>query len=204
VLVVAVVVAAATKVEVGLSRLVFSRSDESLLLTILGVTILVAGAAEEFGISAAVAALLVGITLSGPAAEAAHGLLAPMRDLFGAIFFAFVGLSLDPGAVPPVLLPALALGLVTTCTKFATGWIGAAQAGIGIRGRVRTGAVLSARGEFSIAIAGLATTAGVAARFEALAVSYVFVLALVGPLLARFAEPLGAMLERRRMDKIVL
>jgi monovalent cation:H+ antiporter-2, CPA2 family len=204
VLIVVVVVAAATRIEVGLSKIVFSRSDESLLLTILGITILVAGAAEEFGISAAVAALLVGITLSGPAAEAAHGLLSPMRDLFGAIFFAFVGLSLDPGDVPPVLMAAIVLGLITLTTKFATGWIGAARAGIGVRGRVRTGAVLAARGEFSIAIAGLATTAGVAARFEALAVSYVFVLALVGPLLARFAEPIAAILESRRTSKIPL
>lgn len=192
--IVIVVLAVATRVEVGLSRLVFSRSDESLLLTILGITILVAGAAEFFGISAAVAALLVGISLSGPAAEAAQGLLSPMRDLFAAIFFAFIGLSLDPSAVPPVLPAALALAAITLVTKFATGWLGAARAGVGTRGRTRAGAILSARGEFSIVIAGLATTAGVAAGFEALAVSYVFVLALIGPIFTRFADRVGAAL----------
>lgn len=197
VIVVIAVLALATRVEVGISRLVFSRSDESLLLTILGLTILIAGAAELFGVSAAVAALLIGIVLSGPAAEAAQGLLAPMRDLFAAIFFAFVGLSLDPSVIPAVLPAATVIALVTIVTKFATGWLGAAKAGVGIRGRNRAGAVLTARGEFSIAIAGLATTAGVAPRFEALAISYVFLLALVGPLLARFAEPLGIVLTRR-------
>jgi monovalent cation:H+ antiporter-2, CPA2 family len=188
VIVVSVVLAAATRIEVGVSKLVFSRSDESLLLTILGVTVLIAGAAELFGLSAAVAALLLGIVLSGPAAEAAHGLLSPLRDLFAALFFAFVGLSVDPASIPPVLLPAALLALLTVFTKFATGWIGARRAGVGTRGRIRAGAILTARGEFSIAIAGLATAAGVAADFEALAISYVFVLAIVGPILARFAD----------------
>ena len=197
VVLVASVLAAATRLEVGISRLVFSRSDESLLLTILGMTILVAGAAEVFGISAAVAALLVGIVLSGPAAEAAHGLLSPMRDLFAAMFFAFVGLSVDPSSIPPVLFPAVVLAVLTLATKFATGWIGAARSGVGIRGRARAGAMLTARGEFSIAIAGLAASAGVAADFEALAISYVFILAILGPILARLADPLGQRLVDR-------
>lgn len=195
--VVALVLAAANRLEVGISRLIFSRSDESLLLTILGVTILVAGAAELFGVSAAVAALVVGIVLSGPAAEAAHGLLSPLRDLFAAFFFAFVGLSVDPASIPPVLLPAGALAVVTLGTKFATGWIGAARSGVGLRGRSRAGAMLSARGEFSIAIAGLAAAAGVAADFEALAISYVFILAISGPILARLADPIGSVFLRR-------
>lgn len=201
VVVVAVVLGAATKIEVGISRLVFSRSDESLLLTILGMTILVAGAAEVFGLSAAVAALLVGIVLSGPAAEAAHGLLSPMRDLFAAMFFAFVGLSVDPSSIPPVLVPASILAVITVATKFATGWVGAKRAGVGLRGRARAGALLTARGEFSIAIAGLATAAGVAADFEALAISYVFVLAIFGPLFVRFADPVGEALIRRTQDR---
>ena len=195
--IVVVVLGAATRIEVGVSRFVFSRSDESLLLTILGMTIFIAGSAEVFGLSAAVAALLVGIVLSGPAAEAAHGLLAPMRDLFAALFFAFVGLSVDPASIPPVLAPASALALVTLATKFVTGWIGAARLDVGLRGRTRAGAMLSPRGEFSIAIAGLATAAGVAGDFEALAVSYVFVLAIVGPVFVRFADPIGESLVTR-------
>lgn len=194
------VLLAATRIEVGLSRLVFSRSDESLLLTILGLTILVAGAAEVFGISAAVAALLVGIVLSGPAAEAAHGLLAPLRDLFAAMFFAFVGLSVDPSSIPPVLFPAGVLAVVTLLTKFITGWLGAARADVALRGRVRAGAILSPRGEFSIAIVGLATAAGVAADFEAMALGYVFVLAIIGPIFVRSADGIGDYL-RRRADR---
>jgi CPA2 family monovalent cation:H+ antiporter-2 len=179
----------ALKVEVGLSRLVFSHSDETLLLTILGITVLTAGFAERLQVSAAVAALLVGIMMSGPAAEGARQLLTPLRDLFAALFFAFVGLSVEPGSLPAALPIAIALGVVGAITKFATGWFGAGWAQIGTPGRVRSGLTLIARGEFSLAIAGLGIASGVDPDFGPVAIAYVLVLAVMGPLLVRFAEP---------------
>lgn len=92
--------AIALRVEVGVSRLIFSHSDEALLLTILGLAVLVAGIAELVQVSAAVGALLVGIALSGPAAHGARALLAPLRHFMAAIFFAFFGLSVDPRTFP--------------------------------------------------------------------------------------------------------
>lgn len=176
--------------DVGLSRLLFSHSDEALLLTILGLAILVAGVAEMVQVSAAVGALLVGIALSGPAARGAQALLTPLRDFLAAIFFVFFGLSVDPGLIPPALGPALALAFFTAITKFATGWWGAGRAGVGPRGRARAGATLIARGEFSIVIAGLAVASGVDADVGALSIAYVLVLAVLGPLAAKFAEPI--------------
>jgi CPA2 family monovalent cation:H+ antiporter-2 len=186
-----IVVLTATRVEVGISRVLFSRSDEALLLTILGVTVLVAGAAEFFGISAAVAALILGMVLAGPAAEGARGLLSPLRDLFAAIFFAFVGLSVDPSNIPAVLPAAVVLAISGIASKVATGWAAARRAGCDRAGAIRAGVTLIARGEFSIAIAGLATTAGVVPRFEALAVSYVLLLAVIGPVAVRITDHLA-------------
>jgi CPA2 family monovalent cation:H+ antiporter-2 len=182
--------ALALRLDVGLSRLLFSHSDEALLLTILGIAILVAGVAEMVQVSAAVGALLVGIVLSGPAARGAVALLSPLRDFLAAIFFAFFGLSVDPGLIPPALGPALTLAFITAVTKFATGWWAARRTGVGPRGRARAGATLIARGEFSIVIAGLAVASGVDADVGALSIAYVLVLAILGPLAAKFAEPL--------------
>jgi CPA2 family monovalent cation:H+ antiporter-2 len=187
----------ALKVEVGLSQMIFSKSDEALLLTILGVTLMMAGVAELFQVSAAVAALLVGIMLSGPAAAGARELLSPLRDLFAAIFFAFVGFSLDPSEIPPVLGIGTVLGAITAATKFATGWWSAHRSGIGPKGRARVGAALIARGEFSIAVAGLAVASELEPELGPLAVSYVFLLAVVGPIAARLAEPVADALVRR-------
>ena len=189
--------------DVGLSRLLFSHSDEALLLTILGLAILVAGVAEMVQVSAAVGALLVGIALSGPAARGAQALLTPLRDFLAAIFFVFFGLIVDPGLIPPALGPALALAFFTAITKFATGWWGAGRAGVGPRGRARAGATLIARGEFSIVIAGLAVASGVDADVGALSIAYVLVLAILGPLAAKFAEPItDAVLARSARRKI--
>ncbi|MGW0774095.1 cation:proton antiporter [Streptomyces sp. NPDC002835] len=178
-----------------ISRAVSSDNPEMLLLVVLGLTLFVAGIAQELQVSAAVGAFLVGIALSGEVAEGAHNLLAPLRDLFAAVFFVFFGLSTDPAAIPPVIVPALILAFVTALTKIATGWYAARRAGIGPRGRLRAGGALVARGEFSIVIAGLAV--GVEPRIGPLATAYVLILVIVGPLTARFTEPLARRLLRR-------
>ncbi|QIP83965.1 cation:proton antiporter [Streptomyces sp. Tu 2975] len=172
-----------------ISRAVSSDNPEMLLLVVLGLTLFVAGIAQELQVSAAVGAFLVGIALSGEVAEGAHNLLAPLRDLFAAVFFVFFGLSTDPADIPPVLVPALILAVVTALTKIATGWYAARRAGIGPRGRLRAGGTLVARGEFSIVIAGLAV--GVEPRIGPLATAYVLILVIIGPLTARWTEPIG-------------
>ena len=193
---VALVLVVAVRYGETLSRLVFSPSDEVLLLVILGLTLVVAGVAERLQVSAAVGAFLVGIALSGQAAEAAQALLTPLRDLFAAVFFVFFGLQTDPRSIPPVALAAVALALVTAATKVATGWWAARRAGVGVRGRWRAGTSLVARGEFSIVIAGLAVAAGREPTLGPLATAYVLILAVLGPLAARASEPLRVGLSR--------
>jgi CPA2 family monovalent cation:H+ antiporter-2 len=199
--VVALVLVVALRFGGALSRLVFSPSDEVLLLVILGLTLMVAGLAERLQVSAAVGAFLVGLAISGPVAHGARALLTPLRDHFAAVFFVFFGLQTDPRSIPPVLGAAAVLAVVTAATKVGTGWWAARRAGIGIAGRLRAGGALVARGEFSVVIAGLAVTAGVESRLGPLATTYVLVLAMVGPVIARAADPVGAaLLARRRRE----
>ncbi|MFJ5229074.1 cation:proton antiporter [Kitasatospora sp. NPDC088391] len=181
-----------------ISRFVSHDDPEKLLLVVLGLTLLVAGIAQQLQVSAAVGAFLVGIALSGEAAEGAHTLLSPLRDLFAAVFFVFFGLNTNPASIPPVLLPALALAVTTALTKIATGWWAARRAGIATPGRWRAGGALVARGEFSIVIAGLAVTAGIEPSLGPLATAYVLLLVVIGPLAARWTEPLATRLTPRR------
>lgn len=171
------------------SRALSSDEPEFLLLGVLGLTVLVAGIADRLQVSAAVGAFLVGIAISDEVAEHAQELLSPLRDLFAAVFFVFFGLSTDPADLPPVLLPAFILAVVTAVTKIATGYWAARRAGIAKPGRYRAGGALVARGEFSIVIAGLAVAAGTDSRLGPLATAYVLILVVAGPLTARFAEP---------------
>jgi CPA2 family monovalent cation:H+ antiporter-2 len=175
-----------------ISRFVSSDDPEKLLLVVLGTTLLVAGVAQQLQVSAAVGAFLVGIALSGEVAENTHHLLMPLRDLFAAVFFVFFGLSTDPTTIPSVLAPAFALAVLTVLTKVATGYWAAKRAGIAARGRWRSGGALVARGEFSIVIAGLAVSAGaVDPSLGPMATAYVLLLVVMGPLAARFTEPVA-------------
>jgi CPA2 family monovalent cation:H+ antiporter-2 len=169
--------------------LVFHRSDEVSLLTVFGVTLLVSGLAEGVNISAAVGAFLVGIALSGEAVARADSLLSPLRDLFAAVFFVFFGLSTDPGEIPGVLLVAVLLGVVTAATKLFVGRWAARRGGVGPAGQLRAGLTLVARGEFSIIIAGLAVGVSGAEELPALAAAYVLLMAVMGPLAAKIADP---------------
>jgi CPA2 family monovalent cation:H+ antiporter-2 len=182
-----------------INRLVFSPDDEVLLLRVFGLALLVAGLAEQLQVSAAVGAFLIGIALSGRVAEEARNLLSPLRDLFAAVFFVFFGLRTDPSAIPPVLLAAGLLALVTAVTKVATGWWAARRAGIGRLGRVRAGTVIVARGEFNIVVAALA--GAVEPRIGPLAAAYVLITAVGGPVVARFAEPVAVRLVRLRRGR---
>jgi len=199
----AVVFALALRWGEAVSRIIFTGNREILLLCILGFALLVAGVAERVQISAAVGAFLVGIALSGRTAEGARDLLEPLRDLFAAVFFVFFGLQTDPSTLPAVALPALALAVWGIATKVLTGWYAAGRAGIGTRGRVRAGMTLVARGEFSIVIAGLLLAAGVAVDLAPLAVCYVLILAVLGPIAARAADPVGRLLVRWQDTRVL-
>ncbi|GAA3382198.1 cation:proton antiporter [Cryptosporangium minutisporangium] len=185
---VAIVLLVALRYGDWITKLVSADNPEALLLGVLGLTLLVAGIASELQVSAAVGAFLVGIALSGEVAHSATALLSPLRDLFAAVFFVFFGLSTDPETIPPVLLPALGLAIVTMGTKVLTGWYAARRAGIGSKGRLRAGLALMPRGEFSIVIAGLAVAAGVDGELGALATAYVLITVVSGPLLARISD----------------
>ncbi|TXI38738.1 MAG: cation:proton antiporter [Mycobacterium sp.] len=160
--------------------------DEQLLLRILGLTLIVAAVAEEIHASAAVGAFLVGLTLTGRTADRARAVLGPLRDLFAAAFFLSIGFAVAPAELLPQLPAALALAAVTAVTKIATGVYAARRDGAARPGQLRAGTALIARGEFSLVIIGLVGAgSGVLA---AIATPYVFVLAIAGPLIARFTR----------------
>ena len=169
-----------------LSRLAAHQSEEVVLLTTFGMVLLVSGLAERFQVSAGIAAFLVGIALSGPMAEETRRLIAPLRDLFAATFFFFFGLEVDPATLPGAIPVALVLGVITGATKLLTGMVAARRRELDRKARVRAGALLLPRGEFSIVVAGLG--AGFEPALAPLSAAYVLLLAIFGPFLVRMTK----------------
>jgi len=73
---------------------------------------------------------------------------------------------------------------VAAGTKMLTGQFAARREGVARPGQLRAGTALIARGEFSLVIIALVGTS--LEDVGAVATPYVFILAIVGPVLARF------------------
>lgn len=176
-----------------LSRALSPASDESLLLAVFGLTLLVGGLAEEVRVSAAIGAFLVGLALSGPVQARASTIVGPLRDLFAATFFLFFSFSVDPVDLMDALAPAVLLAVVGVGGKILAGWW-AARRIAAPRGRLRAGTVLIARGEFSIVIAALGSTARDGDELGAMAATYVMITAVLGPLVTKFSDRIASAL----------
>ncbi len=196
---VAIILLAALRYGRRISNLVAGGSDETFLLTVFGITLLVAGVAQQLEVSGAIGAFLVGLALSGRAEDRANQLISPLRDLFAATFFLFFSFQIDPADLVDAAIPALVLAVVTSLTKVATGWYAAGRVGAAPKGRMRAGTVLIARGEFSIVIAALGSSLLNGPDLGALAASYVLITAIIGPVAAKFADeiPIPTRLMRR-------
>ena len=181
---------AATRASHRIGAMLTHEQDEQVMLRVLGLTMLVAAATHLLGASAAVGAFLVGIAIPGSLAERARSILGPQRDLFAAIFFVSFGLATNPRHLLAQLPLALVLALVGILGKVATGWYAARRDGVQRRGRIRAGLTLTPRGEFSVVIAGLAVAAG-HTQVGLTATGYVLILAVVGPVLAKFGDAIG-------------
>ena len=202
---VAVILLVAIRYGRHLSDKIAGGSDEAFLLTVFGITLLVAGIAQSLEVSGAIGAFLVGLALSGRAKERAETLISPLRDLFAAMFFLFFSLQIDPTDLLNAIGPALALAVVGVFTKMITGWYAAGRVGAGPKGRMRAATVVIARGEFSIVIAALGSSLVDGPELGALAAGYVLVTAMIGPVITKFADriPIPGFLSRRQIAENV-
>ncbi|WP_254536673.1 cation:proton antiporter [Halomarina litorea] len=176
-------------------------TNESFVLRAVAAATLVAGIALALGVSEAVAAFFVGMGFSSTDhVEKLERLLAPLRDTFAAVFFFWIGVTTDPVLVAGTVgLLALAV-VVSTPTKFATGYLAGRLYDLDPRRSVRVGAGLVTRGEFSLIIAALVTAGGTPVLSEvipAFAVGYVLVMSVLGTTLMGYADRLAALLPDR-------
>lgn len=179
-------------------KLLSSDDDELLTVLFVGFAVVVAGIAEEFGVSDAIGALMAGLIVAETrAAKRIEHLVLPLRDAFAAVFFFAFGLTIDPAAISTVALPvALAVG-VTIVMNLIAGSVGAWIYRLGPRAAANAGLTLLGRGEFSLIIATFAAAAGLDERVAPFVAVYVLVLAILGPILASRSRWFVGLLPRR-------
>ncbi|MDB2294479.1 cation:proton antiporter, partial [Halorubrum ezzemoulense] len=148
-------------------RLVATDNREFVALRAVAAVVFVAGAALALGVSEAVAAFFVGMAFS--ATERVHTVetvLEPVRDVFAAVFFFWIGLVTDPALFADVAaLVALAV-VVTAPSKLVTGYLAGRAFDLDVRRSTRVGLGMTTRGEFSLIIATVAVTGANAGTFD--------------------------------------
>lgn len=181
-------------------RLITARSDEVLVVLFVGFALLVAGVAYELGVSDAIGAFMAGLALSSTAvASRVKTLVRPLRDAFAALFFFAFGLSIDPGQIGLVVVPA-AIAVVLTLLLAMAAAVGTARInGLDRVATANIAASIAARGEFALILVTLAAGAGLDERLAPFVAVYVLALALASPILAQRSELLARLIPRRAL-----
>lgn len=186
----------------GFERFLAVDSKELFVIRAVAVTVLVAGAALALGISEAVAAFFIGMGFSGTDhVHTLSDLLSPVRDVFAAAFFFWIGLTTNPLLVAAVAVPLAVTVALTTPTKLLSGFLSGRIYALDRRRSVRVATGMVTRGEFSLIITALAATAGgttvLVDTLPALTVGYVLIMSTLGSTLMQHADTLNRVLPRR-------
>lgn len=167
------------------------RSDEMLLVTVLGLCFGVALLAWRLGYSVALGAFLIG-TIVGEAREIGKVrlLTEPVRDMFSAVFFVSTGMLIDPRVLLAYAGPIAAIAVTVVVGKVVTRFFGVIATGRDIRTSLQVGMTLAQIGEFSFIIAALGQQLQATSAFLfPIAVSVSAVTTLLTPYLIRASDP---------------
>ena len=174
------------------SRLVWSKNAEVLLLSVLGLTILVAGVAAQVNASAAVGAFLVGIAISGPVAERAGAPpLTAARPVRGRVLPLLRALDRSPR-------PGLDADSRRDPRGRDDGHQGAHRLSRRPQGRDRRARPVARRfrAHSSRGVLhrhrGVAVASGIPGSLAALATGYVLITIIAGPILSRVPDSAGS------------
>jgi CPA2 family monovalent cation:H+ antiporter-2 len=172
---------------------------ETTVIATVGICFAFALLAQKLGYSVALGAFLGGalVAESGEVVKI-EPLVAPVRDVFAAVFFVAVGMQIDPKLIWE---NATAVGLLTLTVvvgKLVGVSVGAFLVGRDVRTSIQAGMSLAQIGEFSFIIAGVGVGLGAARPFlYAVAVAISAVTTLLTPWLIRAAAPFAALVYRR-------
>ena len=167
------------------------RNDEMLVIAVLGLCFGVSLLALKLGYSVALGAFLIGAIIAE--AREIHrvaALIAPVRDMFSAVFFVAIGMLIDPAMLVRHALPIAVITLAVVAGKVVACSAGAFIGGTDGRTALRVGMGLAQIGEFSFIIAALGQSLHVTDAFlYPIAVAVSAVTTLLTPYLIRGTDP---------------
>lgn len=141
-------------------------NDETLVIVAIGLCLGMVVLATHLGFSSALGAFIMGSLIAeAPNAEKIEHLIAPIKDLFGAVFFVSVGMLVNPALLLEQALPIFVLVVATIIGKLIFSTLGVLASGKSLSTSIHCGFSLAQIGEFSFIIASLGMSLGVISSF---------------------------------------
>ena len=174
-------------------------SPEILVVVVTGLCFGMAVVAEGLGYSVALGAFVAGVLVAESGEKkAVEPLVRPLRDVFAAIFFVSIGMTVDPVAAAAVLPQSLLLVGIVIAAQFVSVSLAGVVSGNGLSRSLSAGLSLGQIGEFSFIIAGIGIAAGIVrGELRSMLVTAAILTAFTTPILFRRAEQLVRWVERR-------
>jgi CPA2 family monovalent cation:H+ antiporter-2 len=181
------------------------KSNEMLIVTVLGLCFGFSLLAAKLGYSVALGAFVIGAVIAeAREIHRVEALLEPVRDMFSAIFFVAIGLLIDPKMLVSHWQPILVITLAVVLGKVLTCSFGAFVGGNDTRTSLRVGMGLAQIGEFSFIIASLGVTLNVTSAFlYPIAVAVSAITTLLTPYLIRSADGVVGWFDRAAPKPLV-
>ena len=178
-------------------------NDETLLIVALGLCCLMAVVSTKVGFSPAFGAFVMGSILAETIeAGKIEKLVAPVKDLFGAIFFVSVGMLVDPKIIVEYAVPIGVLVLTILVGQAIFGTFGFVIGGQSLKSAMRCGFSMAQIGEFSFIIASLGLSLKVTGEFlYPVVVAVSVITTFLTPYMIRASVPCYNVLERRLPKK---
>ncbi|MFT3829287.1 MAG: cation:proton antiporter [Opitutaceae bacterium] len=176
-----------------------TKSDEMMLIAVLGLCFGVSLLATKLGYSVALGAFVIGAVIAETREiHRIETLVAPVRDMFSAVFFVAIGLLIDPAMLLEHWAPILAITVAVVVCKVVACSGGTFLGGYDTKTSLRVGMSVAQIGEFSFIIALLGVSLKVTSEFlYPVAVAVSAITTLLTPYLIRASDGTADRLERR-------
>ena len=137
-------------------------TEETLCIVAVGLCFGMVVLADFAGFSTALGAFVMGAILAETIeADVIHRIIAPIKNLFGAVFFVSVGMLVNPSVLVKYFVPILVIALTVIVFKSSAATLGIVLSGKPLKTAMQGGACFCQIGEFSFIIAGLGLSFGV-------------------------------------------
>ncbi len=173
-------------------------NSETLLVVAMSLCFMMAAFSVMCGFSLELGAFVMGSILAGTIfAERMEHVIAPVKDLFGAVFFISVGMMVQPSVIAQYAPQILLLAAVVIVGMILFGTMGMLVTGQTLRVAIQSGFSLTQIGEFSFIIASLGMGLGVLdASLYPIIVAVSVITIFTTPYFIKMSEPAYTFVEK--------